>query len=183
MTQMLDEQLSAFLDGELPSGEHELLLARLDRDPACRRKLARYGLIGEALRGPVHTGSLNVAERVRASLDRPDAARIEGSRRMPAWAGWAVAGITAAAVLGGVGQLRPTERPTAVAAAASVPETRQITPSRARPLGASRMTNYLVYHSNYTTAPFRGTLDAHLVSAEVTDARWQQPARDGGYGR
>lgn len=47
----IDEQLSAFADGELSRGEAELLLARLARDPALRARWEHYHTIGEALRG------------------------------------------------------------------------------------------------------------------------------------
>jgi len=47
----IDEQLSAFADGELGTAEAELLLARLSRDPALRERWERFHAIGEALRG------------------------------------------------------------------------------------------------------------------------------------
>lgn len=184
MTPVLEEQLSAFLDGELPAEEVDLLLARLERDPACRRKIARFGLIGEALRGPVHPGSLEIAEKVRRNLADAEAAPRSADRRRRAWLGWAAAGVAATAVLAAVVQITPgATRPEVVAATAPVPVLRRDAPVRARPLGASRMTNYLVYHSNYTTAPFRGTLNAHLVSAVAPATGWQQPAEDGANGR
>jgi len=76
----IDEQLSAFADGELPRGEAELLLARLAREPALRARWERYHAIGESLRGglPVHYPR-TLAERVAALLvDEPDLA---GARR------------------------------------------------------------------------------------------------------
>ena len=50
MSERLHEQLSALLDGELPAGEAELLLVRLQRDPALRATLARYTVAGDAIR-------------------------------------------------------------------------------------------------------------------------------------
>ena len=50
MSDRLNEQLSALLDGELSAGEAELLLRRLDRDAELRGTLSRYTLIGDALR-------------------------------------------------------------------------------------------------------------------------------------
>lgn len=50
MSERLHEQLSALLDGELPAGEAELLLARLQRDPALRATLRRYTLAGDVIR-------------------------------------------------------------------------------------------------------------------------------------
>jgi sigma-E factor negative regulatory protein RseA len=51
MSEQIREQVSAFLDGELPNSETELLLKRLTRDGVLRESFGRYALIGEALRG------------------------------------------------------------------------------------------------------------------------------------
>ncbi|MGH8244565.1 MAG: sigma-E factor negative regulatory protein, partial [Steroidobacteraceae bacterium] len=50
MTDRIKEQLSAFLDGELPDPESALLLKRLERDDDLRGALSRYSLIGAVLR-------------------------------------------------------------------------------------------------------------------------------------
>ncbi len=46
----IEEQLSAFLDGELPEAELQLLVRRLEREQAYRVTLARYCVIGSILR-------------------------------------------------------------------------------------------------------------------------------------
>src|SRR5271168_2706519 len=51
MSEQIREQVSAFLDGELPGSETELLLKRLTRDGELRESFGRYALIGEAVRG------------------------------------------------------------------------------------------------------------------------------------
>jgi sigma-E factor negative regulatory protein RseA len=51
MSEQIREQVSAFLDGELPSTETDLLLKRLTRDAELRESFGRYALIGEACRG------------------------------------------------------------------------------------------------------------------------------------
>ncbi len=51
MSDTIREQISAFLDGELPDSETELLLKRLTRDADLRESFGRYALIGEACRG------------------------------------------------------------------------------------------------------------------------------------
>ncbi|MFO1467118.1 MAG: RseA family anti-sigma factor [Steroidobacteraceae bacterium] len=52
MSEQIREQLSAFLDGELPDSETELLLKRLSRDATLREGFGRYALIGEVMRTP-----------------------------------------------------------------------------------------------------------------------------------
>ena len=50
MTDRIKEQLSAFLDGELPDTESALLVKRLERYDELRGALSRYSLIGAVLR-------------------------------------------------------------------------------------------------------------------------------------
>jgi negative regulator of sigma E activity len=50
MTDALNEQLSACLDGELPPAELDLLLKRVGREVELRAAIGRYSLIGEAMR-------------------------------------------------------------------------------------------------------------------------------------
>ena len=52
MTDRIKEQLSAFLDGELPEAETTLLLKRLERDDELKGTLSRYSLIGAVIRRP-----------------------------------------------------------------------------------------------------------------------------------
>lgn len=51
MNEQLRDQMSAFLDDELPGGESELLVRRLGRDPALHGAATRYLLVGQTLRG------------------------------------------------------------------------------------------------------------------------------------
>jgi sigma-E factor negative regulatory protein RseA len=108
MSEQIREQVSAFLDGELPSSETELLLKRLTRDGELRESFGRYALIGEALRGA--TPSLmktGFAGRVNFAIDG-EPVPAGGSQllrsRTPHWwrpfAGAAVAaGVAAVAVV------------------------------------------------------------------------------------
>src|ERR1700761_9089588 len=70
MSEQIREQVSAFLDGELPNSETELLLKRLTRDPELRDSFGRYALIGEAMRGDHPTIlTRGFAARVNAAID------------------------------------------------------------------------------------------------------------------
>jgi len=75
MSERLHEQLSALLDGELPAGEAELLLARLQRDPGLRATLSRYTLAGDAIR----VASLQAAAQVEPVASTGFAARISAA--------------------------------------------------------------------------------------------------------
>jgi hypothetical protein len=71
MSEQIREQVSAFLDGELPNTETELLLKRLTRDPELRDSFGRYALLGEAMRGNHRTVALTrgFAARINAAID------------------------------------------------------------------------------------------------------------------
>jgi sigma-E factor negative regulatory protein RseA len=107
MSEQIREQVSAFLDGELPNSETELLLKRLTRDPELRESFGRYALIGESLRGGTHARlSQGFPGRVNRAIDGEplvaDPANVHG--RSTVWwrpfAGAAVAaGVAAIAVV------------------------------------------------------------------------------------
>lgn len=70
MSEQIREQVSAFLDGELPDSETELLLKRLTRDGELRESFGRYALIGEALRGAgSQVLTRGFASRVNLAID------------------------------------------------------------------------------------------------------------------
>jgi len=99
MSEQIREQVSAFLDGELPNTETELLLKRLTRDGELRESFGRYALIGEALRGggsPILTRGF--ASRVNHAIDGepPQTAVHAQQARGPRW--WRpLAGVAVAA--------------------------------------------------------------------------------------
>lgn len=65
----LKEQLSAWLDGELPADEARFLQRRLDNDPALRAQFERWQLASACLRGqPVRLMPAAFAGRVQAGL-------------------------------------------------------------------------------------------------------------------
>jgi negative regulator of sigma E activity len=66
-------QISAFVDGELPDAEADLLLRRMSQDADLRKQAAEFLEIGRAMRGePGVPGVERLQERVSAALnDRP----------------------------------------------------------------------------------------------------------------
>ena len=178
MSEQIREQVSAFLDGELPDSESELLLKRLSRDAELREAFGRYALIAEVVRspngGPLSRGfAAGVNRRIDGEpamvMNLPQASR---SRRW--WrplAGAAVAaGVAAIAVVSlerraDVPALtaanQPAAAPTVVAVRASAParprEAVSYTVPAATPEGitampAARLTNYVFAHSKYSSA-------------------------------
>jgi sigma-E factor negative regulatory protein RseA len=107
MSEQIREQVSAFLDGELPNSESELLLKRLTRDGVLRESFGRYALIGEAIRGASRAYlTQGFAGRVNLAIDgEPNSAggqvaQVHASRWWRPFAGAAVAaGVAAVAVV------------------------------------------------------------------------------------
>src|SRR5882762_6114186 len=193
MSEQIREQVSAFLDGELPNSETELLLKRLTRDGELRESFGRYALIGEAVRGTTRgglitrgfTGCVNLAidgELIPANGHVPPA-------REPRWwrpfAGAAVAaGVAAVAVLALQQRaVAPTLRSgapltaqTAVPASAAreaisytVPATSPAAPAA---MPQARLTNYVFAHTRYSSGlALRGVMTDLLIEAEE-----QEPA-------
>ena len=180
MTDALNEQLSACLDGELPAGELDLLLKRVGRDAELRTAIGRYSLIGEAMRERPAVASRDFASNVMAAIAKEPAvvarpaARISPAtlRYLRPAAGMAIAaGVAAIAVL----TMQPVGQPELDGAAtptiaanesaandsilAASGDTGDADPSYVVPTSttssafvpATRLTNYVVAHSEYSS--------------------------------
>jgi sigma-E factor negative regulatory protein RseA len=165
MSEQIREQVSAFLDGELPNSETELLLKRLTRDPELRESFGRYALIGESLRGASgarlshgFTSKVNRAidgEPVTSPNPLPSSNRLVNWWRPFAGAGIA-AGVAAIAVIALQQRAVPTlaSLPVQTVAAAKEPLSYTVpAPVAASPtaLPAARLTNYVFAHSKYSS--------------------------------
>ena len=104
-------QISAFVDGELPDNESELLLRRLSQDAAMRQQVAQYLQIGRLIRRDQELPGMDrLRGRIAAALGDealPPAEHKEtvASTLMTPVAGIAVAAIVAAVALFSLGQL------------------------------------------------------------------------------
>jgi len=193
MSEQIREQVSAFLDGELPNSETELLLKRLTRDGELRESFGRYALIGEAVRGTTRGGLITrgFTGRVNLAIDGeliPANGHVPPAREPRWWrpfAGAAVAaGVAAVAVLALQQRaVAPTLRSgapltaqTAVPASAAreaisytVPATSPAAPAA---MPQARLTNYVFAHTRYSSGlALRGVMTDLLIEAEE-----QQPA-------
>jgi negative regulator of sigma E activity len=127
-------QVSAFVDGELPENEAELLVRRLSQDADLRKQVSEYLAIGRIMRGEYSLqGSDALRERIAAKLgekplqDTADAAVASPPPRFvrPA-AGAAIAATVALVAIFGLGRVADVESPapaTAVVADDVVSET------------------------------------------------------------
>jgi sigma-E factor negative regulatory protein RseA len=175
MSEQIREQVSAFLDGELPSSETELLLKRLTRDAELRESFGRYALIGEALRGAGHRAdrsplSRGFAAGLNAAIDGGAApAALPAMRtRAPRWwrpvAGAAVAASVAAVAVVALQQravVAPSLRAVLPVTAQNVARPREAlsytvpesAPQQQTPtvMPAARLTSYVFAHSRYSS--------------------------------
>jgi sigma-E factor negative regulatory protein RseA len=186
MSEQIREQVSAFLDGELPSSETELLLKRLTRDPELRQSFGRYAFIGETLRGGSGASlSLTFAARVNRTIDgEPAAPALPAARARPLrwWrpiAGTAVAaGVTAVAVVtwqqravapGVTAAPRAMVQNVRLATVAKEPLSYTVPTPAAAPamLAPARLTNYVFAHSKYSVGLGQSNLLATLLSEDA----------------
>ncbi|MEM1437587.1 MAG: sigma-E factor negative regulatory protein [Pseudomonadota bacterium] len=109
MTEEIQEQISAFIDGELPEAEAELLVRRLATDATLRAEAERQMRLSQAIRGEASVADAGFSARVLAAIhDEPtldEAAEVTtapaqrgGWMRMAAGGG-IVAGVAAVALL------------------------------------------------------------------------------------
>ena len=106
-------QISAFVDGELPDNESELLLRRLCQDAAMRSQVAAYLSIGRALRGDEEpAGMAALRTRIGEALGEdvvqsPAVSGEQPSRFLRPIAGVAIAASVAIVALVGLRQVDP----------------------------------------------------------------------------
>lgn len=192
MTDAVNEQLSACLDGELPPAELDLLLKRLERNPELRAALGRYTAIGEALREarPV-VASRSFADKVLAAVEQEPAAARRRVRIPPALirglrpvAGIGVAATVAAVAIfavqragvapGPVAANQPAAAPTSIVAQNDDEAASYIVPtpgstSQSAFVPATRLTNYVVAHSEYSSPLARRSVLTGVLAEDDSD--------------
>ncbi len=203
MTERIKEQLSAFLDGELPEPESALLLKRLERDDELRGALSRYSLIGAVLR---HDGDVpaarQVAARVSAVIAREPAGAFGLARRFRSGAALRpLAGLGVAAGVAAMALLlvepsavqdpvvqepllaQVEDAPIEPVLSAPDPEEPPAQPYTTPPAGdgpgnlpAVQFANYLVAHSSYASPLVRSSIVAGLIIAPDTAGAPDLPA-------
>jgi sigma-E factor negative regulatory protein RseA len=192
MSEQIREQVSAFLDGELPNSETELLLKRLIRDAELRESFGRYALIGECLRGGSHARlSQGFAGRVNRAIDGepPVATPLSAPSRSIRWwrpfAGAAVAAGVAAVAVVALQQraIAPTVLPVTAQNIAAMQSAAMTKPKEAlsytvpaampdapAALPAARLTNYVFAHSKYSSVMGQNDVLNDLLSGADAEA-------------
>jgi len=115
MNEGIKMQISAFVDGELPETEAQLLLRRLSQDVELRQQAAEYFAIGRALRGQSSVADAgDLRGRISAAIDDRmieeefDDIEPAGRRFARPLTGFAIAATVAVAAIFGLQQLGST---------------------------------------------------------------------------
>jgi sigma-E factor negative regulatory protein RseA len=192
MTDRISEQISAFLDGQLPDGEASLLVRRLERDPELRRVFGNYVLAGEVLAAPGGVmASPGFAARVAAAIDASPVEEVEQvavrpSRPERRWIRPAVAtAVAASAALAAVLLVSPGVREgqtltadggnVGTAGIATVP----LVQSSPTPAQSQRLAGYLVSHSQFANPMGRRNVWSGVLAADPGIARMPQEVVEG----
>lgn len=176
MTDQLNEQVSAFVDNELPDGECELFVRRLCKDEQMQFAVTRFALIGDAMRGELLAADVHVSRHISAAIAAGAGEQetgTPGAARTPAWSRWLrpVSGLAVAATVAAVAVLSlqgfdspdNSELPSSTVAELSSddnsalgpisvmrPKLPEVRPASVMP--QSRMDQYLLRHRGYANS-------------------------------
>lgn len=195
MNEMLDSQLSAMFDDELPSAECELLARRLSKDESLQVRWRHYAIIGAAVRGERGlalgidlTGRVRKAVAAEAALSGAEVAADVGQNRLSRrlWQGAAGVGLAAGVAALSVFWLRSqvpagdetivgrNAVPAAVASAEPDGVDRYVVPATVESnsvVATAELANYVVAHSEFSGPISRRNLLSSLVATETGTLR------------
>lgn len=190
MNDAIKMQISAFVDGELPQNEAELLLRRLCQDSQLRQQAAEYMAMGRAMRGERRVAGMGkLRNRILAALDEkplqeePGVTKAVKPRFLRPLAGAAIAATVALAALLGLQQLTavPEVDPSAgnKTAAASAADSAYTVPGQVD----DQLRDYYLRHSATSSYFGASSINARLVTLQlregvVIDAEATGPAVD-----
>lgn len=192
MNEMLDSQLSAMFDDELPAEECELVARRLSRDEALQSRWRNYALIGAAVRGERGLAlEVDIAAKVRKAVAvENDLAVARAAVAMPqtrlarrAWQGVAGVGIAAGVAALSVLWMR-AQTPAEDAQPLMAQVQQRAAPVRATPKGpdsyvvptpvdspnavpSAELANYVLSHSEYSGPLIRRNVLSSLVASDA----------------
>ena len=188
MTDILEQQLSAFVDGELPDAEAQLLLRRISGDDKLRQRLDCFHLIGAVLRQERVVGSAfaaTVSDRLLNDESVPAGTKVLASGGQSRWprllAGGGIAVAVATLALFSINLAGPesatpsfagAEDPSSEAVLSADSGTYTVPPSlpnvtRAGGIGEPRLVNYMLRHGRVTPLISRTDINSRLISLET----------------
>lgn len=175
MNDAIKMQISAFVDGELPQNETELLLRRLSQDSELRQQAAEYLAMGRALRGErTVAGIATLRDRILAELDDSAVTSVHAdeverpSRYMRPIAGGAIAAAVALAALVGLQQFNASRDADAVTDPGTIAATGEqgyTVPE----LDDDLLRDYYLRHNASSSYIGANSINARLVTLQLRD--------------
>ncbi|MDH3491107.1 MAG: sigma-E factor negative regulatory protein [Gammaproteobacteria bacterium] len=183
MNDAIRMQISAFVDGELPDNEADLLLRRMGQDAELRHKVAEYLAIGRALRGEITVPGVDrIHERVAAAIDdKPLAENVETAGTPPVkairpLAGAAIAATVALAAIFGLQQTMSVDGGDAVTPAPAVVET-DSGYTVPRPMD-DRLRQYYLSHGATATENGANGINSRFVTLRLSEEAFEESLDD-----
>ena len=175
MNDAIKAQISAYVDGELPDNEAELLVRRMSQDKAMRDQAAEYLAVSRAMRGQRRVPGMELLrDRIAAQLDDrslqvDDEPPTAGRGFLRPVAGAAIAATVALAALLGlqqVAEIQELESATSVeTVAGDQPYTVPVAPAQAD----DQLREYYLRHSRSSSHIGADRINARLVTLELRD--------------
>jgi len=188
MTDQINDQISAFIDDELPDQESAFLLRRFERDPDARSQAVRYTMIGAALRNELlGPDPAILRRRISVALTgAPLAATRPAVRWQPRSyfrpvVGFGIAASVAVAAIVGLRMINDARivpstagSPLTASQALQARQAAEAPASYVVPRDVSdapaiapqiRLTNYLVHHGEYASRLSRTSVHSNVVGA------------------
>ncbi len=179
MNEGIKMQISAFVDGELPEAEAQLLLRRLSQDVELRQQAAEYFAIGRALRGEGSVAEVGgLRGRIGAAIDdrliEEEFDEIEpvGRRYGRPLAGFAIAATVAVVAIFGLQQMTTAPGAGVDSAAPAVAE------GSAEDSYTVPDIDYFQRHSEFSFEVGNNNFDFRRVSAEMGEDEALQEGRE-----
>lgn len=173
MNDAIKTQISAFVDGELPENEAELLLRRISQDRALRQQAAEYLALGRAIRGEkTLAGMATLRDRIAAAIDdesvqhEAPVAEQGRTRLLRPLAGVAIAATVALAAIVGLQQVAVDPGGDEAVPLDAVAEA--VSPAYTVPSAAEdKLREYYLRHAASSAYVGASSINARLVTLEL----------------
>ena len=177
MNDQIRMQISAFVDGELPDAEADLLLRRMGQDEELRRKAAEYLEIGRAMRGESSVrGIERLQERIAAGIndealaDEVVPAEVPKGRSMRPLVGVAVAASVALIAIFGLQVTPGVDSTNGIADDTSVAEVAEDPGYTVPQQVDEQLRQFYLSHGASSTEQGANGMNARLVTLRVSEA-------------
>lgn len=177
MNDSIKMQISAFVDGELPQNEAELLLRRLCQDRELRQQAAEYLAVGRIMRGERSVAGIgSLRDRIAAELgdtvleQEPGNNESTGPRFLRPLAGVAIAATVALAALVGIQQMSAGPDTGVAAGNTAIAESTTDSSYTVPDQDDAQLRDYYLRHSETSSHYGANSINARLVTLQLRDS-------------